>query len=92
MLSNDGVGHHAVRALEHALSLNIPRTTLLYGIEIGTEIPYGEDLTPKLKGRFKTAVRQIVVDMRNAAGRGSTPMNDAHPYERVCDADRELFP
>ena len=61
--SSHGPDLQSVLSLGHALSLNIPRTVLLYGIEIGTEIPYGEDLTPKLKGRFKSAARQIVVDM-----------------------------
>ena len=61
--SSHGPDLQSVLSLGHALNLNIPRTTLLYGIEIGTEIPYGEDLTPKLKQRFKTAIRQIAADI-----------------------------
>ena len=45
--SSHGPDLQSVLSLGHALSLNIPRTVLFYGIEIGTEIPYGEDPYPE---------------------------------------------
>ncbi len=62
--SSHGPDLHSVLSLGHSLHLNIPQITLLYGIEIGTEIAYGEDLTPALRARFKTAILQIAEDMR----------------------------
>jgi len=62
--SSHGPDLQSVLSLGHYLNLNIPRIVLVYGIEIGTEIPYGEDLTPLLKGCFKTAVQKIAADIR----------------------------
>ena len=61
--SSHGPDLQSVLSLGHALGLDMPRNILLYGIEIGTEIPYGEDLTPALKRCFKNAIRQIAADM-----------------------------
>ena len=69
--SSHGPDLQSVLSLGHALNLNIPRTTLLYGIEIGTEIPFGEDLTPSLQRCFKTAVRQIDMGVKSLLTWGS---------------------
>ena len=63
--SSHGPDLQSVLSLGHALNLNIPQTNHLYGIEIGTEIPFGEDLTPSLQRCFKTAVRQIDMGVKS---------------------------
>jgi hypothetical protein len=61
--SSHGPDLQAVLSPGRTLHMDIPRTTLLYDIETGTEIPYGEALTPALKRCFKSAIRQIAADM-----------------------------
>jgi len=62
--SSHGPDLQSVLSLGHSLDLGIPRITMVYGIEIGTEIPYGENLTPPLQGRFRTAIQRIAADMK----------------------------
>jgi hydrogenase maturation protease len=66
--SSHGPDLHLVLALGRSLGLPIPRTIHIYGIEIGTEVPYGETLSPELQARFKTAVESIATDMRTILG------------------------
>lgn len=61
--SSHGPDLHLVLSLGRSLGLPMPRTILIYGIEIGTEVPYGEALTPALQARLETAVKDIAADM-----------------------------
>jgi hydrogenase maturation protease len=62
--SSHGPSLQLVLSLAHSLDLHIPRTILIYGIEIGKDIPYGEILTPTLQNRFETAIETITADLR----------------------------
>ncbi|MCF8142385.1 MAG: hydrogenase maturation protease [Deltaproteobacteria bacterium] len=62
--SSHGPDLEGLLSLGKTLGLNIPRVILTYGIEIGREIPYGEELTPELQKCFNGAVAKIAADMR----------------------------
>ena len=62
--SSHGPNLKSVLSLGHSLSLNIPKITLLYGIEIGNKVAYGEELTSKMRACLRTAVEKIAADIR----------------------------
>jgi len=62
--SSHGPDLEGLLSLGQSLGLNIPRIIMIYGIEIGRQIPYGEDLTPALQKRLNGAVEKIAADMR----------------------------
>lgn len=66
--SSHGPDLQLVLSLGRSLGLPVPRTIHIYGIEIGTEVPYGETLSPELQTYFKTAVESIATDMRTSLG------------------------
>lgn len=61
--SSHGPDLPSVLSLGHHLCMDVPRTILLYGIEIGLEVAYGEELTPALRECVNTAINEIAADM-----------------------------
>jgi len=61
--SSHGPDLQLLLSLGHSLGLQLPRAILVYGIEIGTEVPYGETLTPALQERLETALQDIAADI-----------------------------
>lgn len=67
--SSHGPDLHQILSLGRSLGLHIPQTILIYGIEIGTEIPYGESLSSNLQARLESAVQDIAADIEKSLGR-----------------------
>jgi len=74
--SSHGPDLHVVLSLGRSLGLHIPHIILIYGIEIGRNIPYGETLTPGLQAGFNSAIQRIAADMRETLyGQDPSPIS-----------------
>jgi hydrogenase maturation protease len=62
--SSHGPELQSILTLGHHLGIHVPQTIVLYGIEIGVDVAYGEELTPRLKKRFNTAIKTIAAHMK----------------------------
>jgi len=67
--SSHGPDLQILLSLGRSLGLGVPRSIVVYGMEIGTAVPYGRVLTRELRMQFNTAVQIIADDMKIRLGR-----------------------
>ena len=64
--SSHGLDFFHLLRLGKACGYNMPELAGIYGIEIGAEVSFGEEISPELKKRLAAITKEIVADLSYA--------------------------
>jgi len=63
LFSSHGINFFDLVQLGKEMGLKMPHISGIYGIEIGDEVSFGEDLTPPLKEKIQSIIQEILTEI-----------------------------